>query len=154
MKKQIIDSFRKEYRFLSNFWLVNIFYGDRWIPYRSVEHAYQAQKTDNEKIRIRIRDAKTPGDAKNLCKELELIGQLPHSNWNDEFRLILMEDLIKLKFQKGNFELCQMLLATGDAELIEGNDHDDIFFGVCNGVGENHLGKILMKRRAEIANYF
>jgi hypothetical protein len=43
-----------------------------------------------------------------------------------------------------------MLLLTGDEELIEGNFWGDVFWGVCNGVGKNHLGKILMEVRSEL----
>jgi predicted NAD-dependent protein-ADP-ribosyltransferase YbiA (DUF1768 family) len=42
------------------------------------------------------------------------------------------------------------LLETGDAELVEGNWWDDTFWGVCNGVGQNNLGKILMDTRREL----
>lgn len=38
---------------------------------------------------------------------------------------------------------------SGD-ELIEGNAWNDTFWGVCNGVGENWLGQLLMERRAEL----
>lgn len=38
----------------------------------------------------------------------------------------------------------------GDAELIEGNTWGDRIWGVCDGVGENRLGKILMRVRAEM----
>jgi hypothetical protein len=31
--------------------------------------------------------------------------------------------------------------------LIEGNTWGDTFWGVCNGVGENNLGKTLMNVR-------
>jgi hypothetical protein len=40
-----------------------------------------------------------------------------------------------------------LLLATGDAELIEGNVWNDVFWGVCNGIGKNWLGKLLMQVR-------
>jgi hypothetical protein len=46
--------------------------------------------------------------------------------------------------------LKQLLLATGDKELIEGNTWGDTFWGVCNGIGQNHLGKILMAKRTEL----
>lgn len=39
------------------------------------------------------------------------------------------------------------LLATGSAELIEGNVWNDTFWGVCRGRGQNHLGRILMEVR-------
>jgi predicted NAD-dependent protein-ADP-ribosyltransferase YbiA (DUF1768 family) len=45
-----------------------------------------------------------------------------------------------------------MLLATGDAEIQEGNTHGDLYWGVDlhTGEGENVLGKLLMKVREEV----
>ena len=54
------------------------------------------------------------------------------------------------KFQNEN--LRKLLLATGDAELIEGNYWHDYYWGICNGVGQNWLGKILMEEREKIKN--
>ena len=48
--------------------------------------------------------------------------------------------------------LLDKLLATGDAELVEGNTWGDQVWGVCDGVGENHLGKTLMRIRSELRN--
>jgi predicted NAD-dependent protein-ADP-ribosyltransferase YbiA (DUF1768 family) len=48
----------------------------------------------------------------------------------------------------------EMLLLTGDCELVEGNTWGDKFWGVCDGEGENHLGKLLMKIRAELAKEY
>lgn len=31
--------------------------------------------------------------------------------------------------------------------IIEVNNWGDTYWGVCNGIGDNHLGKILMKIR-------
>ena len=42
------------------------------------------------------------------------------------------------------------LLKTGDAMLIEGNTWGDRIWGQVNGVGENNLGKILMRIREEL----
>ncbi len=47
-------------------------------------------------------------------------------------------------------DLAQRLLATGDAELVEGNNWGDRFWGICRGEGRNELGKILMKVRDEL----
>ena len=60
-----------------------------------------------------------------------------------------MYDVCKAKFTQ-NPNLAQLLIETGDATLIEGNNWDDVVWGVCNGVGENRLGKILMQIRTEI----
>jgi N-glycosidase YbiA len=42
------------------------------------------------------------------------------------------------------------LLDTGDAELVEVNHWRDFWWGVCNGVGANHLGRLLMTIRNEL----
>ena len=41
-------------------------------------------------------------------------------------------------------QLADWLLETGDEELVEGNTWSDTTWGVCNGVGENKLGRLLM----------
>ena len=61
-----------------------------------------------------------------------------------------MEDLLMVKFK--NPELRSRLLATGDAELIEGNNWGDCFWGVCLGEGRNELGKALMRVRERLQN--
>lgn len=63
-------------------------------------------------------------------------------------KLAHMEMFVEEKFKEP--ELRQWLLATGDAKLVEGNQHGDRFWGVYNDVGENHLGRILMKVRGRI----
>jgi predicted NAD-dependent protein-ADP-ribosyltransferase YbiA (DUF1768 family) len=59
-----------------------------------------------------------------------------------------MEDLSRQKFSHP--ELRQKLLDTGSCTLVEGNTWGDTFWGVCDGVGENHLGKLLMTIRADL----
>lgn len=60
-----------------------------------------------------------------------------------------MEDIVRSKFSKCE-ALKNALLRTGEAELVEGNWWEDTFWGACKGVGENHLGRILMKVRKEL----
>ena len=136
-----IDSFQGEYRFLSNF-VGGIFdtNGDFW---PSVEHAFQAMKTRDLGQREMIRNATTPGLAKRLGRTVTL-----RPDWGD-VRVSVMEKLVRRKFCQ-NKELGKKLLATADAELVEGNTWNDKFWGVCKGTGQNHLGKILMKIREEL----
>jgi len=61
-----------------------------------------------------------------------------------------MEELLFLKFGGKEPLLTRALMETGNAELIEGNNWEDIFWGVCNGTGENNLGKLLMKLRQSL----
>ena len=60
-----------------------------------------------------------------------------------------MLELLHLKFRHP--VLKDQLLATGDVELIEGNDWGDEFWGVCCGKGSNNLGKLLMLVRRHYA---
>lgn len=61
-----------------------------------------------------------------------------------------MEACLRSKFN--NPEMRARLLATGDADIYEGNKWNDHFWGVdlLSGYGQNKLGKLLMKIRAEI----
>ena len=60
-----------------------------------------------------------------------------------------MYDICRAKFMQ-NPNLARLLIETGDATLIEGNTWGDRVWGVCDGVGENRLGRILMRIRSEI----
>ena len=136
----VVHSFQGEFRFLSNFhpspvWM----YG---LEYPTVEHAYQAAKTLDRAERERIRTAHTPGVAKRLGRVVKI-----RDDWN-EFRLVAMEELLRRKFTTP--QLNDQLLATGNKLLVEGNTWGDEFWGVCDSVGENHLGRLLMKIREEL----
>ena len=134
---KIIDSFHGEYAFLSNYYDSPIFYDG--ILYPTVEHAFQAAKTTVFIQRIIIANKKTPGQAKCAGRKVTL-----RDNW-DDINLYIMKELIILKFT--NPKLKSALLNTKDAELIERNTWNDTYWGICNGIGENHLGKILMEVR-------
>lgn len=140
-----ITSFKGEFEFLSNFYSSPVEMED--VTYPTVEHAFQAAKTGILHERERVRRATTPGKAKLVGKKITLTGG--PAAWNAR-RVSVMKTLIRKKFTDP--DLRAKLLATGDATLIEGNTWNDKFWGVCNGVGENQLGKILMEVRAEILN--
>ena len=71
-------------------------------------------------------------------------------DWED-IKLEVMHNVVFNKFvNKSTSNLGYKLIYTGDAELIEGNNWKDKYWGVYNGIGENHLGKILMKVRSEL----
>ena len=135
----VINDFRGQYRWLSNFHLVTVRLGDLW--FKSTEHAYQAAKTKDLALRVEIQGLATCGQAKRAGQRLVL-----RPDWEQ----IKQEVMLNLQRQKYSYpELRTLLLATGDSELIEGNTWGDTYWGVCRGIGQNWLGKILMQVRAE-----
>lgn len=109
------------------------------IAYDCVENAYQAAKTDNIELRRKIATM-NPYDVVAMAKAGNIIAP---DEWN-AIKCELMYQLVSQKF-RNHSPLKQMLLDTGDQYLQEGNDWGDTFWGVCDGIGENHLGKILMR---------
>lgn len=92
--------------------------------------------------------AETPALAKKYGKPIELGGRITvREDWNI-VRLTLMEQFTREKFGT-NHELRERLIETRGSLLIESNTWNDTFWGICNGVGENNLGKIIMKVRDE-----
>lgn len=137
----IIDSFRGPFRWLSNFQESPVILDGQTYP--TVEHAYQAAKNQSEMYRQRILECQTPAAARVLGQTCIL-----RRDWLD-VRLTIMRELICQKFSPGS-ELGHKLGATADQLLIERNTWGDQFWGVCNGVGANRLGQLLMERRAEL----
>jgi ribA/ribD-fused uncharacterized protein len=90
--------------------------------YPTLEHAYQAAKTDNYQHRLRIASTASPGAAKRLGRQVKCREQ-----W-DDMKVDVVRDLLRLKFS--NVRLRQRLTSTGDAQLIEGNNWHDTFWGV------------------------
>lgn len=61
-----------------------------------------------------------------------------------------MDDLLRQKFSKEPF--VSKLLSTGCCYIEETNHWKDTFWGVCDGRGENILGKLIMVIRADLVD--
>ena len=140
----MIDKFTGEYRFLSNFYDAEVELDG--IIYPRVENAYQAAKNFNNARRQMFKGL-TASEAKKEGGNRK-VNIRP--DWN-QVKNLIMENLVRQKF-RNHIELKEKLLNTGDQELIEGNAWGDVYWGICDGVGENYLGKILMKVREELKN--
>lgn len=144
----VIDSFTGDYFFLSNFFYPCPTLYD-FDVYPSSEHAYQAAKSKDPEVRNQIKGCATCREAKKMGRKIKL-----RPNW-DAMKIDVMEKVLRSKFSTYGYRQAD-LLRTGSAELIEGNDWNDTFWGMVkeNGiwVGENHLGKLLMKIRDERRN--
>ena len=136
----MIDKFRGSFAFLSNMSECDITING--YNFNSLENAYQSCKCKNpEDIKLFLNI--TPVEAKILGNKIT-----KRDDW-DSIKLNIMETLVYQKFSK-NEKLKFLLLMTGNEKLIERNQYGDTFWGVCNGTGENHLGKILMKVRQQL----
>lgn len=147
----MIDKFEGRFRFLSNFYPCEIEH--QGIKYPSVEHFYVAMKvTDQQLINGKYY---TPGDFREMIakiKEPSIVKKIGskvklRKDWSSK-KLEFMNWAVREKFK--NAELKDLLLDTGSFQIIEGNTWQDFFWGVCNGKGQNHLGKILMTVRDEL----
>lgn len=139
---KIIHTFSGEYRFLSNFWDVPIQYKD--FVYPRIENAYQAAKSPKHSVRrqfltLSAFDAKEHGRAIALRPDWKFV------------RDKIMRKLIARKYRDSH--LRELLLATGDAVLIEGNYWHDNYWGACTCQAcfplekENKLGFMTMDHR-------
>jgi ribA/ribD-fused uncharacterized protein len=139
----MIDSFKGEYHFLSNFYISDVPYNG--ITFKSAEHAFQAAKTLDFEERQWVADASTPGKAKYRGRQVTL-----RRDW-ESVKLTEMFAIVQLKFM--DTLLMRALLDTGSTYLIEGNYWHDQYWGDCScpehkGIkGSNYLGKILMYTR-------
>jgi len=137
----MIDSFTKDFFFLSNFFPCEVVY--EGIKYPSSEHAYQASKTLDLDERKRIVALSTASESKKAGRKVVL-----RDDW-EQVKDNVMTNIVSAKFNQNSI-LKDCLLLTENEELVEGNWWHDTHFGVCNGVGENKLGKILMEVRESL----
>ncbi len=137
-----IRGFKGEYEWLSNFFPSVVWW--EGVPFPTVEHGFQAAKTDDVDTHLMIAELPTPGLAKREGRRILL-----REDWED-VKDDIMYDLCKYKFRKeGN--LAENLLNTGDVYIEETNNWNDTYWGVCKGIGQNKLGKILMRIRRELS---
>ena len=115
----------------------------RWWP--TSEHYFQAQKfvgTPHEEV---IRLAPTPKVAANMGRERK---RPLRADW-EEVKDDVMRRAVRQKFEQ-HANLREILLATGDEEIVE-NAPGDYYWGCgADGSGRNMLGQILMAGRAEL----
>lgn len=140
----MIKEFKNQYFFLSNFYEYPIYYNK--LVFCNAEAAFQAQKVINKKDQYKFINLNA-SQARKLGKTVQL-----RKDW-EEIKDNVMYEIVKRKFTI-NKELQQKLLETKEEELVEGNWWHDIYWGVDSktGIGQNKLGKILMKVREEVKN--
>ena len=139
-----INSFEGDFSFLSNFFPSPIV-DENGTTWDTVEHFFQASKSLDLNEKEFVRGKTTAGRAKRAGRKISI-----RSDW-DDVKITFMQVALLMKFSQ-NENLKRLLLETGDAVIVEGNNWHDNFWGVCDcsscdGVGTNFLGRLLMQIR-------
>lgn len=122
------------------------------IQWQNGEACFQAFKANDLDTFFDVAESESPGHAKGIGRRCHM-----REDWND-VKVDVMREVIRAKFSPQNPKLALRLLATGYAELVEGNTWGDAVWGRPLGhyrfagtkKGENLLGQLLMQRRAEL----
>lgn len=113
------------------------------------EHAYQAGKARKEAVREWILSAPSPGLVAMAAHGLYTWDIAP--NWS-KVKFDRMRGVLYAKFTQ-HPELTEVLLATGNARLVESASVDNAvnrLWGEVNGKGKNMLGVLLMELRDKL----
>ena len=142
-RENTILCFQGDCFFLSNFCNCGEFWWE-FYPYRNAEAAFQSAKCQNDEDRNAFCHL-DPEEAKRRGRKVEL-----RHDW-EQIKDDIMAAVVHEKFFQSE-SLARKLMATGDAELIEGNTWGDAYWGVDlhTMTGQNRLGKILMGVRDEL----
>lgn len=135
---QPIIGFKGKYSFLSNFYGISICYREK--SFKNSEAAFQAMKCPDRADEFTLLSARS---AWRHGRKVPL-----RKDWKQEKEQIMYEVCLA-KFTQDR-ELTDLLLATGTRTLVEDNSWNDTEWGMCNGIGKNKLGEILMQIREEL----
>ena len=133
--------------FLSNFHLCPI---KIWnLQFQCAEAAFQAAKFSPNQLAMKSFENLDGNAAFRLGSELmEHWTQTARDEWHNTRRLDIMRDVLTEKFTQ-NAELKELLLATGDAYLVE-HSADGFWGDHLDGRGDNWLGDLAMQLRRQL----
>ena len=136
----VIGPFDREFDFLSNFFPCRVEF--EGLTFQSSEAAFQAAKSNSMEERSRFTTVNA-SKSKRMGRKVAL-----RNDW-ESVKIDVMRQVLQCKFNQ-NAELREKLVKTGDAQLTEFNTWKDSWWGVYNGKGHNHLGKLLMEVRSHL----
>ena len=143
--RPVIDFYgtRCEYGCFSNFYRATIRVGGK--NWATTEHYFQARKFAGTEYEGRVRQAKTPGEAASLGRRRDFPLRRDWEKVKDN----VMLEALRAKFGQ-HADLAEVLVGTGDAELVEHTERDSYWGDGGDGSGRNRLGVLLMQVRDEL----
>lgn len=130
-----VIGFTGSHSFLSNF--APAAYTLNGVRFHCSEQGFMYYKDTSAAYRARLLRARTPQECKRIGRHAKLV-----KDWDSVVRYQAMFLNLRAKFRDPVRK--QLLLLTGNAYLEEANTWRDTHWGTCNGLGENHLGRLLM----------
>ncbi len=128
------------YGCFSNFSAHGIELDGAW--WRTSEHYYQAQKFAGTPHAEQVRQAATPKQAAEMGRDRKRPLRPDWEQVKDE----VMQRAVLSKFEK-HADIREILLGTGDEEIVEASPSDYYWGCGADGSGLNKLGQILMEVR-------
>ncbi len=134
---------RSEYGCFSNFSPHGVELDGLWWP--TNEHFFQAQKFAGTPHADAIRQVKTPRDAAKMGRDRS---RPLREDWEEVKEEIMGRGVLR-KFETHG-DIREVLLSTGDEEIVE-NSPSDYYWGCGkDGSGKNRVGVILMEVREKL----
>jgi ribA/ribD-fused uncharacterized protein len=115
------------------------------ITYKTVEHAYHAQRYIDSKIVQDIVDNPTPEGAWEVSQKYKS-QQIPDFN---ERKLAVMEELFRAKLDQ-HADVGQALIESEDLVIVKHEPKDSWWGDGPDGSGRNEMGKLWMRLRDEL----
>jgi N-glycosidase YbiA len=112
------------------------------VTWPTSEHYFQAQKFAGTPDEEEVRRAKSPMVAARTGRSRKRPLREDWESVKDE----IMHEAVLAKFTQ-HADLREILLGTGDAEIVEHTENDRYWGHGGDGTGQNRLGQILMKVR-------
>jgi len=132
-----------EYGEFSNFAAFPVRLANKMWP--TTEHYFQAMKFENAAEREEIRKASSPMLAARMGRDRK---RKLRRDW-ESVKVSIMREAVLAKFTQHE-NLKQLILSTGDADIIEHTANDDFWGDGGNGRGKNWLGRILVEVRDKL----
>jgi len=143
--EQQIFFYEHEFYVFSNFSAFAVYWKGKLYP--TSEHAYHAEKFEDEHLKEQIRSALSAHDTLKLAHEHR---DKYRTDW-DNVKLNVMKEILRAKTNQHPYVM-KKLLKSGNRELIEDSWRDPYWGWGPNKDGENHLGKLWMELRDELKN--